>query len=138
MTSKKIVEYIQRLKIEVDGDEEEILHTKDHMIIAKGYERVVIGDRGPYIELANRHILLDGIFIPREQHWRFEPKWRKKVVYFEFRTVDNSHLKIYLQNRRVDHTDFREEFWYVSPFGIKIREDKGLVEAILPKNKGGN
>lgn len=133
MIPEKIAEYKQRLKLKVDGNDKQVLHTKDNMVIAKGYERVVIGDRGPYIELANRHILLDGIFIPREQHWRFEPKWREKVYYFEFRTIDESYLKIYLQNRRVNYADYKEEFWYVSPFGIKIWDNGKLVKVIHSK-----
>lgn len=135
MRPEKIKEYKQRLKINADeGDDDTVIHTEENMVIAKGYERVVIGDRGPYIELAHRHILLDGIFIPKEQHWRFEPKWRKKVYYFEFRTIDEAYLKVYLQNRCVNYADYKEEFWYVDPFKTKILENGHMEMIIYPKN----
>jgi hypothetical protein len=135
MKPEKIAEYKQRLNISADeGDDETVIHTESNMVIAKGYERVVIGDRGPYIELSNRHILLDGIHIPKDQHWRFEPKWRQKVYYFEFRTIDESYLKVYLQNKPVNYADYREEFWYINPFNTKILVD-GTMEMInYPKN----
>jgi hypothetical protein len=133
MKPEKIAEYKQRLNICADkGDDETVLHTLDHMVIAKGYERVVIGDRGPYIELANRHILLDGIHIPKDQHWRYDPKWRDKVYYFEFRSIDQANLKIYLQNKRVKYADYKEEFWYISPFEVKILEN-GKMKLVISK-----
>ena len=42
--------YSERLKIPLEGDETLQLYTKSGTKVATGYERIVIGDRGPYIE----------------------------------------------------------------------------------------
>ena len=127
MKPEKILEYKQRLKIAADsGDSETIFHTENRMVVAMGYNRVVIGDRGPYIELLNEHILFDGLYIPKDQHWRFETSWREKVYYFEFRTIDDSYVKVYLQNRRVSYADYIKDRWYISPFELMLRRDKKI------------
>ena len=69
------------------------LKTSDDTVIARKYERVVIGQRGPYVEFTTNQILCDKLFIPKNQLYRLSDP---KVYYIEFRTTDFD-AKVYYQ-----------------------------------------
>ena len=51
-------------------------NTYSGLRIANGFERVVIGDRGAYIEFTDEQIVQDNIFIPDDQQWRVcDSRW---------------------------------------------------------------
>lgn len=104
------------------------------MPVAKGYERIVIGRRGPYVEFLTEHINQSAIFVPGDQRWRFDPSWSQKVFYWEFRTRDSCCVKIYLQRRLVTYADYRVGCWYISPFDLVTDQQSVLVKP-LKKDK---
>ena len=56
----------QRIKIPLDGADIE-LFTEEGTLVTKGYTRVVIGGRGPYIEFTQDQVAYSNIFIPNEK-----------------------------------------------------------------------
>ncbi len=89
-------------------------------VIADEYERVVYGDRGAYVEIADEHINRIVLMIPSHAEWRSTPLWLGRVYYIEHRTIDKSWLKVYEQRRVVGYADYRIGFWYVSASKVEI------------------
>jgi hypothetical protein len=108
--------YRQRLILPEEPPEDEVIfYTKSGFEVARWYERVVIGARGPYIEFCGEMLTKDGIHIPKEQEWRIK---NGLCYYVEWRTNDECYVKIYNQKRIVDYADYQVGMWYVSPFDL--------------------
>ena len=109
-------------------------------LLSKGYERIVYGDHGPYIEYNRHHILLDlisrsGIDI------KFLPNPDKcKYYYFWMHPVGHRNLKVYYQIKPVSdkpnaplredgkpscfgraegYADYRRGMYYVNPYSLE-------------------
>lgn len=81
-------------------------------LISTGYERIVIGDYGAYIEFSSDQAALENF----SQKWPGEPKRSVKYIWLE--TKDNLKTKIYLQRARVSYADYKPGFYYVAPGDI--------------------
>lgn len=103
--------YKDFLKIPEDGSNLEF-RTSSDTIIARKYERVVIGQRGPYVEFTSNQILCNKLFIPKSQLFRLSDP---KIYYIEFRTNDDSNVKVYYQMRTVAYAYYKIGYFYVSP-----------------------
>jgi hypothetical protein len=99
--------------------------TKSGTPIAKHYVRVVIGDRGPYIEFTKHQINHDETHIPTEQQWRVN---HKGCYYVELRSNDDSNVKIYVQKRTVKYADYVVGMYYISPFDLVSDQYPILIE----------
>lgn len=97
--------------------------TKSGTLIAVGYERVVIGDRGPYIEFAPGRIMKEGWEIPVDQRWRIHGR----CYYVEGRTSDEANVKMYYQKNTVAYADYKVGMWYISPFDLTTAQWPVLV-----------
>ena len=104
------------------------LYTIYRLPLAHQYERMVIGDRGPYLEF--REILLENTYVPSEQLWRFN---NSTAYYLELRSRDNSNIKIYGQLRRVDYADYLPGFYYISPYDLRDENGHVLIENIYAR-----
>lgn len=128
-TSGEIREgYRQRLILpEFPPDGEPVgFRTKSGTLIAVGYQRVVIGDRGPYVEFAPSHIMKEGWSIPKDQQWRIHGR----CYYVEGRTTDESNVKMYYQKATVGYADYKVGMWYISPFDLATDRWPLLVEPL--------
>jgi hypothetical protein len=94
-------------------------------VIARGYNRVEFGERGPYVEFANSQIVHEAIH-------RVPAKW---IQYTEYRSNDSSNVKLYLQRRPVKYAHYEPGFWYVLPFDLITDKYPELVSP-LEKNTG--
>jgi len=120
--------YIDRLKISINGSKDLFLYTKSD-ILAKGYNRIVIGKRGPYIEFEKQNFIsFSKLKIPESEEWRLI---NKNVFYIEYRT-EMDYVKVYFQKRIVNYADYKIGKFYISPFDLFI--DKS--EVIIEKRKG--
>lgn len=90
-------------------------YTHSGLEIANQYERIVIGDRGPYIEFKEEMIIKSTIYVPDKQKWRLK---NSVCFYNEWRTIDSSYVKIYNQKRIVKYADYKIGLWYISPFDL--------------------
>jgi hypothetical protein len=101
------------------------------MLVAIGYERIVVGKRGPYVEFLDDQIMQDNIFIPKDQEWRLH---HAESYYDEHRTKKDN-VKIYHQKKLVDYADYKIGMWYISPFDLKTSNLDELVEPLEKKKK---
>jgi len=66
-------EIIHLLNISIVGDSETKFKCKDcGLVLAKGYDRIEIGGRGPYIQFDESHINLDNFHFPKQFHIFFD------------------------------------------------------------------
>jgi hypothetical protein len=92
--------------------------TRSDLWIAMGYERVVWGDRGPYVEFATGSILPGVLHVPDSQRWRLTTR-NPRIYYQEWRTNDECDVMVYYQLREVGYADYKPGFWYISPVDLK-------------------
>lgn len=118
--------YTERLKIPVNGSDIS-LYTRSGLCVAHGYIRVVIGGRGPYIEFDPSQILIDSFHIPKDQEYR---QTDRRVYYVEFRSNDESNVKLYYQKKTVQYADYKIGLMYISLFDLKTNDLKDLVEPL--------
>lgn len=89
--------------------------------------RVVIGDRGPYVEFDWQQIIAKNFFIPVDQEYR---KTDKRVYYVEARSNDAAYVKLYYQKRTVAYADYKINKVYISPFELTSDKYPVLVSPI--------
>lgn len=123
--------YRERLKIDPDNGDSTKFFTKNGLLVAAGYTRVVIGDRGPYIEFSDDQIVKQNIFIPAHQQYRLTADY---VYYHEYRTNEDD-VKLYYQRKTVNYADYKIGFWYISPFALKTEEHEEIVIPLPKKQK---
>lgn len=100
--------------------------TPSGLNIAHNYVRVVIGDRGPYIEFTDE-MMGSGIHIPHEQKWRIK---NPLCFYIEYRTMDDCCVKIYKQKKVVKYADYQVGLWYISPFDLTSDKYPELIRKL--------
>lgn len=106
-------DYENRLKLPITGKSDIILFTRSSYVVSTtGYNRIVIGKRGPYIEFDN----IDEVvrYIPEDQKWRLKSNM---AYYIEYRTNEDN-VKIYHQLKTVDYADYVVGKYYISPFDL--------------------
>lgn len=98
-------------------------YTKSGLHIATGYDRLVIGKRGPYVEFEK--IIIENAHIPKIQLFRLN----NPVVYYdEYRTNDISNVKIYLQKKNVRYADYKIGKWYISPYDLEYGYKENSID----------
>ena len=118
--------YKERFQIPLDGDPNINFYTKSGLLLAKGYVRIVIGGRGPYIEFSTDQIQHENIFVPDHAKYKLEDEL---AYYHEYRSKDDTFTKLYYQKGRVSYADYKIEMWYIDP-DILITDD--FKELMLP------
>lgn len=100
-------DYAQRLRLPLQGSRimKQVL-TLGGVPIARRYQRVVIGGRGPYVEF-----LGDDLFA-----FNMRPTDAPHRYFVEWRTLDG--VKVYEQRERVDYADYIPGRFYISPFEL--------------------
>ena len=111
------IPYKDRIFIPIHGGPILDFCSKTGLLLAHGYNRIEIGDRGPYVEFEEEHIIMDNISVPPGQMYRLE---NKQVYYNEFRSKCDSNVKFYYQKRTVNYADYKVGKWYVSPFDLLV------------------
>jgi hypothetical protein len=92
-----------------------IFYTPRNTLLAIGYNRVVYGDRGAYIEFERRHIKAHLIN-------KFENSDPPDEIYYDWMTPnDSSGVKVYRQRRHVTYADYKIGKLYVSPKELIIK-----------------
>ena len=91
---------------------EKNLYFKDGTLFANGFERVVHGGRGDYIELTKEQIK-----VPLKSH--FEQNLPKELsdesFYYYWLEPIGREEKVYWQCNLVGYADYKRNFYYISP-----------------------
>lgn len=129
-----VKDYISRLICYIDGNDHYPLYTLPNAFkIATGYNRIVIGDRGPYVEFLSPQLIEDCFEMPMGETWRIGSQ---NAYYLEYRTV-RDYIKIYHQLKPVDYADYIPYRYYVSPFDLCDLRGTPLITK-LPRRRKNN
>lgn len=93
------------------------LFTANGTRLASSFERVVVGDRGPYVEFTKEAVNWDALHVPVEQRYRLKSRL---VFYTEYRSNDEANVKIYLQRHPVQYADYRVGMVYISEDDLRF------------------
>ena len=122
--------YEKRILIPLQGDETINLYSLGGLLLARGYARVVIGKRGPYVEFEAHHVNFDDLHVPEEEEWR----WTSSFGYYcEYRSNDTCNVKIYLQKSFVDYADYIIGKYYISPFDLCTKTADNKLHLVIEK-----
>ena len=84
---------------------------------ATGYDRIVIGDYGAFIEIPKSKMIRAVIKCQEGQEYRYKDlAYRDTVKYYWYTTKDASGLKIYFQQKTVSYADYKPDYFYVCPY----------------------
>jgi len=126
--------YEKRLKIPIvpnDTWHNIEFRTRDGLLVAAGYTRIVVGERGPYIEFKDTNIRKDHLRLPVTCEWRKESY---KAYYIEFRTICEAGVKVYWQKRKVRYADYKLGYYYISPFDL-LADGRTIIEPLKREKK---
>lgn len=105
------------------------LFTEFNEKVASGYRRIVIGERGPYVELES---LTAQLFIPKSEEYRL----KSDVVYYvHYRVASKALVKVYYQKKSVGYADYQIGMYYISPLDL-FTEDRKPAMSFYPKLTG--
>lgn len=102
--------YKAQLTLPEEGKEINI-YTPSGLLLATGYQRIVIGDYGAYIEISQ--IVKDNLQVKPGQEFRLNPDTNAKYIWYE--PVDGSDVKVYFQIGTVKYADYKKGMYYVDP-----------------------
>lgn len=119
---KKYLEDLDNyLLTSLNGDNDVYIYTSENVLIARGYDRVVIGDYGAFIEIDKKDMIHINIKVKEGQEYRYEERY-KTCKYYWLTAKDNSNVKIYQQKGTVSYADYLVGKFYVSPYEVKVEE----------------
>ena len=99
---------------QLDGDITAI-YSKNGDLICSGYDRIVIGDYGAFIEYSQEQANTDIYMIEPGQEYRVYDRRYKDNVKYNWLTIDATDIKIYQQKKRVAYADYMPGKYYISP-----------------------
>jgi len=99
------------------------LYFKDGVLFAKGYERIVHGGRGDYVELSEEQIV-----VPLKSHFNqpMPHKLTDELFFYYWLEPEGREEKIYWQCNIVGYADYKRNYYYISPKLLKSFDNKEL------------
>lgn len=94
------------------------LYTINGILICNGYERIVIGDYGAYIEFSSAQANKESFTIAPGQEYRIDDTRYANVKYAWLTVNDDSQIKIYYQKNTVSYADYKPKMYYVSVYEV--------------------
>lgn len=122
VSDKARAEYLRSIPsfLKIDGDAVN-LYTKSNTLIVTGYDRIVIGDYGAFLEINCSQMVYEHLQVKKGQEYRiFDEKYNKSVKYFWYTPTDDSDMKIYFQQRTVVYADYKPNKFYIRPLDVII------------------
>jgi len=110
-------DYSRCTLIPTEGSDREFF-TRSGTLIGRGYNRVVVGDYGAYVEFTHEQINKSAII---DKFSRGNPKPYQKYWWMESFDIDS--IKIYEQIKTVKYADYKPGMFYISP--VDLYDNKG-------------
>jgi hypothetical protein len=104
------------------------LYTSSGLLIAKGYDRVSMGAREPYVEFNHEQIVHDSISRTVTKHFFFD----------EYRSNCESNVMIYLQRMPVPKVSYVVGKFYISPHDLRDECGQQIPELFADSSKVGS
>lgn len=92
--------------------------------ICSGYDRIVIGDYGAFVEFSQSDFSDSFIIQPGQEYRVNDTRYSKNVKYIWLTIDDGSHIKIYHQKKCVTYADYKPGKYYVSVHEVSISSNK--------------
>ncbi len=100
----------------------ELIFLKDGSLFAKGYNRIVHGERGDYVEFEKNQII--PTLISKFGNSLSE---NLDIYYWWMIPKGNEYVKVYLQRKTVKYADYKIGKYYVSPkFFMNFKDPEQL------------
>lgn len=99
--------------LDINGSSKQ-LTTMNGTPICNGYDRIVVGDYGAFIEFSKEAIATDFVIQPGQEYRVNDDKYKNRVKYIWLTVCDGSGVKIYQQKRKVTYADYKARKYYVS------------------------
>ena len=100
--------------LDVQGSPCTQLYTSCNTLICNGYDRIVVGDYGAFIEFSEEHITTKFIIKKGQEYRVNDEKYKNNVKYIWLTVDDGSDVKIYLQRKGVAYADYKPGKYYIS------------------------
>ena len=95
------------------------LETADGTVITNGYNRIVIGDYGAFVEFSRVQACMRRLEIKEGQMYRAKDhRYAEHVKYLWLTADDGSDVKVYDQKRPVEYADYKPGMLYVSVYEV--------------------
>ena len=119
--------FVSKNKREVKGGFElqgkvQPIFLKNGTKIANGYDRIVVGNYGAFVEIGEDKIVKDKFTTKIGEEYRETEKYAGRVKYF-WKTVGDTEAKIYEQRQGVDYADYKAGKYYISPYEVMGKEE---------------
>lgn len=98
------------------------LFLKDGTKLADGYDRIVVGHYGAFIEIDESDIVPGVLKTQKGEEYREKGRYQDNVKYF-WKTVRDTGVKIYEQKREVSYADYRVGKYYISPYEVMEKDE---------------
>lgn len=102
-----------------DGDSIQLFDL-DENLLCTGYQRIVIGDYGAFVEFSEDQAATENFIIAPGQEYRVsEERFAAHIKYVWLTTKQGRRVKIYHQKKTVPYADYLVGYYYVSPFEVR-------------------
>ena len=99
--------------LDVNGSNDALLNFSGNPV-CYGYDRIVVGDYGAFVEFSESQKADNFIIKPGQEYRVNDQRYSKNVKYIWLTIADSSLVKIYLQKRGVSYADYKPGKYYVS------------------------
>ena len=111
-------------QLNTNGDIDFKIYSLNNTLISNGYNRIVIGDYGAFIEFGKSQVVKSNLKVKSGQEYRINnPKYSENVKYYWLTPNDNSDMKVYYQKKTVSYADYMVDMFFVSPYEILLEGD---------------
>ena len=107
--------------LKLNGDDRPLFTLKG-TILCPGYDRIVVGDYGAFIEYSETCPSAPYIIAPGQEYRVNDPRYSNTVKYVWLTAKDDSGVKIYKQNRGVSYADYKPGKYYVSVHEVLVMD----------------
>lgn len=98
--------------LDINGSDTKLMDKHGTTICTK-YDRIVIGDYGPYVEFSEENIFPQNFRIKKGQEYRMEPRYANCKYIWMCTKSEKQDVKIYLQKGEVSYADYIPGKYYV-------------------------
>jgi hypothetical protein len=142
-------ELFAEMNLSEEGNQETVFLTNKDNVLCTGYERILFGDHGPYVEFNVYQVNIDNWFAKRTgigYYDKFYPRDESNILmYGQRRTVSNlpnppKGKRSFRGNRDEGYADYKVGMFYISPWekqlkivrsGVVINNQKCFLSDIL-------
>ncbi len=99
------------------------LYTSQGSFICGGYNRIVVGDYGAFVEFDEADTIRNFVLAPGQEYRVMDERYAKNVKYVWVTINDSSNIKIYQQKKGVSYADYLPGKYYVSVHEVFAERD---------------